>query len=77
MVIRFLCCNWRRNSGSRKPLEDMCFEVEKFAEGELSYRLDEPSSKETGKGSIFSLYIPFNQNVKKKNYQEKIEKTQA
>jgi two-component system phosphate regulon sensor histidine kinase PhoR len=32
-----------------KPLEDMRFGVEKFAEGELSYRLDEPSSKEMGR----------------------------
>ncbi|KAF5431343.1 two-component system, OmpR family, phosphate regulon sensor histidine kinase PhoR, partial [Candidatus Methanophagaceae archaeon] len=32
-----------------KPLEDMQFGVEKFAKGELSYRLDEPSSKEMGR----------------------------
>ena len=32
-----------------KPLEDMQFGVEKFAEGELSYRIKEPSSREMGK----------------------------
>ncbi len=32
-----------------KPLEDMQFGVEKFAKGELSYRIKEPSSSEMGK----------------------------
>jgi len=61
-----------------KPLEDMRFGVEKFTEGELSYRLNEPSSKEMGRltAALNQMAAQLNEKIKtiveQKNEQEAV-----
>jgi two-component system phosphate regulon sensor histidine kinase PhoR len=61
-----------------KPLEDMQFGIEKFAEGELSYRLGEPKSKEMSKltSALNQMAEQLDEKIKKiieqKNEQEAV-----
>lgn len=61
-----------------KPLEDMRFGVERFAQGKLSYRLKEPSSKEMGKltSALNQMAAQLDDKIKKiveqKNEQEAV-----
>ena len=61
-----------------KPLEDMQFGVEKFAQGELSYRIEKPSSREMGKltSSLNQMAAQLDDKIKtiveQKNEQEAV-----